>query len=59
MQSTATIASGPALADATDEAALGPAPWWLGGLFIFARYYLRTRIVERHINLIVSKNYLV
>jgi len=24
-----------------------PGPWWLGRLFIFARYSLRTRIAER------------
>jgi len=44
------------LADATDAAALGPAPWCLGRLSIFARYTLRLRIQwKRHVNLIVNK----
>ena len=34
----------------------GPAPWWLDRLFSFARYPLRTRIVERLKNLIISKS---
>ena len=39
-----------------DAAALGPAPWCLGRLFIFARYTLRLRIQwKRHINFIVNK----
>jgi len=33
----------------------GPAPWWLGRLFIFAWYSLRSRIVERLLNVIVTK----
>jgi len=32
----------------------GPAPWWLEWLFIFANYSLRSRIVERLINVILS-----
>jgi len=38
-----------------DEAALGPAPWCLGRLFIFARYSLRCDIVKTANNFIVSK----
>jgi len=33
----------------------GPAPWWLGRLFIFSRYSLLSKILERLVNLIVSK----
>jgi len=53
--------SGPALSQCNrcgrigPRAPGGPAPWWLVRLFIFARYSLRRRIVERLINLIVSK----
>jgi len=39
----------------TDAAVLGPAPWWLSRLFIFARYSLRGRIIERLNNLIAGK----
>ena len=34
-----------------------PAPWCLGRLFIFARYSLSSRIVERLVNLIASKQF--
>jgi len=35
-----TVHQGRPKADATDAAALGPAPWCLGRLFIFSRYSL-------------------
>jgi len=51
-----SYAQGRPLADATDAAALGPAPCCLGRLLIFSRYSLRSRIhSKRLINLTVSK----